>query len=122
MARGFTLMAPFNSFSGKLQKQSYKLVVDGVRQTNHKYFTGIYRKVTENQSFTFNPSSTAFNGDPTDLQLQVRNNFKTAQTNTTAVLTDATQKALAVARFKKQTRYKYLRTFVFAEEMAKLRS
>ena len=61
-----------------------------------------------------------YKGAPSAAQTAAKNKFKTAQAAAVAILEDADQRRAAVVLFKKQSMYKTLRGFVFAQEYNKL--
>lgn len=109
-------LAPFVALSGKWQKELYRIKIGG-NQEGRRYFFGNYRNLTEKSSFGFRTRSAA---GLTENQQLINNNFKQAVINADIVLADNAQKAAAIARFKAQSKYKYLRSFVIAEEFAKI--
>ncbi len=101
----YELMEPFTAIRGKLGKNCqgpvfHKRALTGKLYTNHMH----------------NP----YTGEASEGQRTVRNNFKTAMENVETVLADNALKAAAIERFKAQSKYKYLRNFIFVEELKKL--
>ncbi len=54
-------------------------------------------------------------GDPTDGQKDAMAAFTAAQAKACEVMSDPTQRQVAILRFKNQNKYKTLRGFIFAE-------
>ena len=60
--------------------------------------------------------------EPSEAQLQVQNQFKTAHENAKTALQDLEQRATYEAEFKAQKKYYSLYGYVFAQEYAKLKA
>ena len=61
-----------------------------------------------------------YNGGNSVAQQAVRNAFKDAHSQTTAILADPEQRATYEANFKSQKKYLTLRGYIFAQEYKKL--
>ena len=96
------LEAPFQSFRGKICKHSKIIFAQ--------------RKGTQYTSQICNPRTKAYSAE--ELARQAK--FKTALTNASTALADATQKAAYETAFTGQNKYKSLRGYVIAMEYAKL--
>ena len=100
--RKFNLEAPFQSFRGKICKHS-KIIFAQRGQTQYT-------------SQICNPRTKAYSAE--ELARQAK--FKTALTNASTALADATQKAAYETAFAGQSKYESLRGYVIAMEYAKL--
>ena len=96
------LEATFQSFRGKICKHSKIIFAQ--------------RKGTQYTSQICNPRTKAYSAE--ELARQAK--FKTALTNASSALADATQKAAYETAFAGQSKYKSLRGYVIAMEYAKL--
>lgn len=101
----YELMEPFTAIRGKLGKKCegpcfHKRTLTGKLYTSHIHFP--------------------YTGEPSTDQQTVRQKFRTAIANVAVVMADSAQKEAAIARFKAQSKYKYLRNFIFVEELRKL--
>ena len=96
------LEAPFQAFRGKICKHS-KIIFAQRGQTQYT-------------SQICNPRTKAYSEE----ELARQNKFKTALTNASTALADATQKAAYETAFKAQNKYKSLRGYVIAMEYAKI--
>ena len=94
------LEAPFQSFQGKICKH-----------------TDIIYKKMYGKSFT-SKICNPYTGDPSAAQADLRTKFKNAWTAVQNI--SAEQRATYLAEFKKQTKYKTLNGYIFAQEYAKL--
>ena len=96
------LEAPFQAFRGKICKHSKIIFAQ--------------RGGTQYTSQICNPRTKAYSEE--ELARQVK--FKTALTNASTALADATQRATYETAFKAQNKYKSLRGYVIAKEYEKL--
>ena len=96
------LEAPFQSFRGKICKHS-KIIFAQRGQTQYT-------------SQICNPRTKAYSAE----ELARQATFKTALTNASTALADATQKTAYETAFAGQSKYKSLRGYVIAMEYAKL--
>ena len=121
MGRKIVLMEPFLSLSGKLQKESYRCTratsTTPANPEGHKYFISTFRALTNKASYNFRDAGSP---EPSATQLANETKFTTASMETAAIMADEPRKQQYIARFKQQTKYKYLRGFIFAEEYKKL--
>ena len=96
------LEAPFQSFRGKICKHS-KIIFAQRGQTQYT-------------SQICNPRTKAYSAE----ELARQTKFKTALTNASTALADATQRAEYETAYEAQTKYKSLRGYVIAKEYEKL--
>ena len=96
------LEAPFQAFRGKICKHSKIIFAQ--------------RGDTQYTSQICNPRTKAYSAE----ELARQTKFKTALTNASTALADATQRAEYETAYKAQTKYKSLRGYVIAKEYEKL--
>lgn len=113
MPKVATMMVPFQAVQGKLQKQSY--VVPSGKTWGRRIFYGkVY--ASGNYGFAFKNKTT----DPnSSAQLAHRIAFTNAIKEVNRIMADSTARAPYQAAFVKQTRYFYLRNYIFAQVYVK---